>query len=325
MTAHTNITEAPTHEPQASQAASAAIPPAFAVCITTMNRVERLEACLANLDRCTMRPAVVFVSDDSPDPAVRAANQAAVAAHPGVVYLTGPRRGVCANRNNAVRHCLEQASYCSHVSFVDDDVLVDPDFFEQAAAHLLKLPEARRAKTMLTGGASSGPYLHQCWPLRLSFACYFTRGEVPQCVNMHCSMFPLALFTRDLWDENIFFGTEDAELCLRALRHGYTIELEPGMRSLDTMPGGGVLNGTKITTGLTRYQVCCEAARLYIGVKRYGVIERAPLRCAAFLVVYFAHLTLYLAKRGALSQILPIIRTSKAWRACLPGAGTAAQ
>ncbi|CAG9272241.1 glycosyltransferase family 2 protein [Paraburkholderia unamae] len=324
MTTHTNISAVPPLEMPVSQGESAASQPAFAVCITTMNRVERLEACLANLERCTLRPAMVFVSDDSPDPAVRAANQAAVAAHPGVVYLTGPRRGVCANRNNAVRHCLEQAPYCSHVSFVDDDILVDPDFFEQASAHLLDLPEARRATTILTGGASSGPYLHQCWPLRLSFACYFTRGDVPQCVNMHCSMFPLALFTRDLWDENIFFGTEDAELCLRALRHGYAIELEPRMRSLDTMPGGGVLNGTKMATGLTRYQVCCEAARLYIGVKRYGVIERAPLRFAAFLVVYFGHLTLYLAKRGALSQILPIIRTSKAWRACLPGAGTAA-
>lgn len=288
--------------------------PTFAVCVTTMNRVDRLSACLDDLARCDPSPEFVVVSDDSPDPSVRALNEELVTAHPGCVYLVGPRRGVCANRNNAVRYCLAQASRCDYVSFVDDDILVEANFFTAARDHYAGVLAQPAHLTILTGGATSGPNLHQCWPLRLSFACYFARGDVPQCVNINASVFPLTLFTHETFDENIFFGTEDAELCLRALQRGYSIEMNPALRVLDTMPGGGVLNATGATAGLTRYQLCCEAARLYIGVKRYRVIEPSVIRCAAFVFFYFGHMTLYLARRRALSQLVPIVRTSKVWR-----------
>ncbi|MEM5329992.1 glycosyltransferase family A protein [Paraburkholderia sp. JHI2823] len=288
--------------------------PRFAVCVTTMNRVEVLAACLARLAECDPPPACIVVSDDSADPAMRAANEAVVRGAGNCVYLAGPRRGVCANRNNAVRHCLEHCAGCTHVSFIDDDILVERDFFAAAGRRLAQIAPERRAKTMLTGGASSGPNLHECRSLRLSFACYFEEGDEPQCVNLHASVFPLGLFSGSGWDENIFFGTEDAELALRALHQGYTIELEPALRSRDTMPGDGVLKGDERRAGLTRYQLSCEAARLYIGVKRYWIIEPSILRCAAFLAVYFGNLTVFLAKRRALSQLGPIVRLSKVWR-----------
>jgi glycosyltransferase involved in cell wall biosynthesis len=288
--------------------------PRFAACVTTMNRADVLAACLARLAQCDPPPAVVVVSDDSADPAMRASNEAVVRAAGNAVYLAGPRRGVCANRNNAVRYCIERLAGCTHVSFIDDDILVDRDFFAAARRRLMQLAPARRCKAMLTGGASSGPHMHECRPVRLSFACYFEEGEEPQCVNLHASVFPLTLFEGSGWDENIFFGTEDAELALRALRQGYSIELEPALRSRDTMPGGGVLKGDRGTGGLTRYQLSCEAARLYIGVKRYWIIEPSVVRCAAFLAVYFGHLTLFLARRRALSQFGAIIRLSKVWR-----------
>jgi glycosyltransferase involved in cell wall biosynthesis len=296
--------------------------PRFAVCVTTMNRVEVLAACLARLAECDPPPACIVVSDDSADPAMRAANESVVRAAGNGVYLAGPRRGVCANRNNAVRHCIEHSVGCTHVSFIDDDILVERDFFAAAGGRLAQLAQrspARREKAILTGGASSGPNLHECRSLRLSFACYFEEGEEPQCVNLHASVFPLALFAGSGWDENIFFGTEDAELALRALRQGYTIELEPALRSRDTMPGDGVLKGDPARVGLTRYQLSCEAARLYIGVKRYWIIEPSIVRCAAFLTVYFCHLTVFLAKRRALSQLGPIVRLSKVWRVGIAG------
>lgn len=299
---------------QAAHVASTPDEPCFAVCVTTMNRVEALAACLARLGQCDPPPACVVVSDDSADPAMRTANEAVVRSAGNAVYLAGARRGVCANRNNAVRYCRERLAACTHVSFIDDDILVEPDFFAAARRRLAQLPPARRGKAILTGGASSGPHMHECRSLRLSFACYFEEGEEPQCVNLHASVFPLALFEASGWDENIFFGTEDAELALRALRLGYTIELEPALRSRDTMPGGGVLKGDDEAGGLTRYQLSCEAARLYIGVKRYWIIEPSALRCAAFLAIYFAHLTLFLVRRRALSQLGSIIRLSKVWR-----------
>ncbi|CDY75314.1 hypothetical protein BGLT_04212 [Caballeronia glathei] len=298
---------------RATTDAAPAAQPRFAVCVTTMNRTGTLSGCLDKLTQCDPPPALIVVSDDSTDPSVRALNEATAAAHPGVAYLIGPKRGVCANRNNAVRHCLAQASPCDYVSFVDDDILVEPDFFATARAHYTSVPAELLDKTILTGGPQSGPHMHQVWPMRLSFACYFARGDVPQCVHINASVFPLQLFASETFDENIFFGTEDAELCLRALRRAYRIELEPGLRAWDTMPGGGVLTGTQ-TAGLTRYQLCCEAARLYIGVKRYRVIEPNLLRCAAFVCFYFGHMTVYLARHRALSQLVPIVRTSNVWR-----------
>src|ERR1700758_1369921 len=118
--------------------------PAIAVCVTTMNRVDTLAACLDNLACCDPPAACIVVSDDSPEPATRAANAAVVAQHPGVVYLEGPRRGVCANRNNAVRHCVAHASECGYVAFVDDDIHPAKDFFGTAQAFLSGLTPAER-------------------------------------------------------------------------------------------------------------------------------------------------------------------------------------
>lgn len=288
---------------------------AFAVCVTTMNRTETLAACLDSLSRCVPAAACIVVSDDSPELAMRAANAAVVAQHPGAIWLEGPRRGVCANRNNAVRHCLAHAPQCEYVSFVDDDVQIAADFFAVAQAHLAALPPERRHKVMLTGSSSSGEEHPECHPLRLSFAGYFTAADEPQCVNIHAAVFPLALFERNGWDENIFFGIEDAELSLRALKNGYSIELLPTLRTRDTLPGGGVIECAPRRYGMSRYQLYCEAARLYVGVKRYRVIDPSLPKYLVFITLYFVHLTLYLAKRRALSSLLPIVRLSNVRRA----------
>lgn len=307
----------PSDDAHALNASEALNAPRFAVCVTTMNRTGTLAACLDSLALCVPRAACIAVSDDSPDPITRRANAAVVARHPGVLYLEGPRRGVCANRNHAVHACLAQTSRCDYVSFVDDDIQVDTDFFASARAYYDSFDATQRRTAILTGGTANGVGAYECRPVRLSFAGYFMEGKTAQCVNIHSAVFPLALFERDGWDENIFFGTEDAELSLRALRRGYSIELAPRLRTRDTMPGAGVLNGPGLamTHGLNRYQVNCEAARLYIGVKRYRVIEPNALKCAAFLSLYVGHLLLYLARRRALSQFVPILKTSNVWLA----------
>ncbi|WP_269814067.1 glycosyltransferase family 2 protein [Paraburkholderia kururiensis] len=298
----------------------------FAVCITTMNRTETLDACLANLARCVPPPACVVVSDDSPASGTREANAAVVARYPGVAWLAGPRRGVCANRNNAVMHCLAHAVRCTHVSFIDDDVQPAPDFFAVAKTWLTALPAARRTQTVLTGGPSStsadfddafAGRATSCAAVRLSFAGYFTAAERPECVNIHAAVFPLALFRTERWDENIYFGSEDAELSLRAMKRGYPIELVPALRSRDTQAGKGVLAtpADDAPRALSRYELCCEAARLYIGVKRYRSIDPSVLKLAAFASYWLAHMTVYLARRGALRSLPEIVRRSNVWRA----------
>lgn len=290
----------------------------FAVCVTTMNRTDTLAACLDNLARCVPPPACIVVSDDSPEPATRTANAAVAARHPGTVWVEGPRAGVCANRNNAVRHCLAHAPQCGYVAFLDDDIQPDVHFFAAARDYVAGLAPQQRGSVIFTGGASSGPHLHECRPVRLSFMCYFANGAEPECVNIHACVFPLALFREEEWDENIFFGVEDAELSLRALRRGYAIQLAPGLRVRDTMPSGGVLHSPDPRGGLTRYQQHCEAARLYVGVKRYRTIAPDALKLTAFVTWYFVHLCLYLTRRKSLRSLLPIIRSSNFTRVMTP-------
>ncbi|MFP3675204.1 hypothetical protein SB724_20525, partial [Bacillus sp. SIMBA_031] len=46
-----------------AQAGTRSAEPAFAVCVTTMNRTETLAACLDNLARCVPAAARIVVSD----------------------------------------------------------------------------------------------------------------------------------------------------------------------------------------------------------------------------------------------------------------------
>ena len=73
-----------------------------------------------------MRPAQVIVSDDG-DPG-RTVEEVA-GAFPGVLYLRGSQEGLAVNRNT----CLAAAT-APWIHFVDDDVVIPPTFFAEAAA-----------------------------------------------------------------------------------------------------------------------------------------------------------------------------------------------
>jgi glycosyltransferase involved in cell wall biosynthesis len=72
------------------------------VCITTRHRPELLEECLAHIERSTVKPARVVVSDDSSRPESIEETARVVAKFARATYVAGPRKGVCANRNNAL-------------------------------------------------------------------------------------------------------------------------------------------------------------------------------------------------------------------------------
>ncbi len=110
----------------------------IAACITTRNRSEKLNDCLEALWNSSVKPHLVIVSDDSQQIEVQQANQEVVKKYPGTTYITGPKRGVCANRNHAVN--ATSALETDFVAFVDDDICVEPDFI--ACAENFDFPEA---------------------------------------------------------------------------------------------------------------------------------------------------------------------------------------
>ncbi|SDV50545.1 glycosyltransferase family 2 protein [Chitinasiproducens palmae] len=272
-------------------------------CITTMNRPDALAACLAALTRCEPAPVEIVVSDDSNDPAAAARNRDIVARHPAVRYVVGPRRGVCANRNHAFEAACSRAPY---VSFIDDDLLLPPDFFATIHGFYAALDAVARQRTICTGSRND----MSDGPVRLNFRGYFAASDVPGSATVAAAAFPSVLLTLEKWDENIFFGSEDAELCLRAMARGFSIRYLPTLRSTHLATDAGVLTRERVGS-LSRYELCCEAARLYIGVKRYRTIAPDRARLTAFLAIYFAHMTLFLARRRALTSFGQLVRLSR--------------
>lgn len=286
----------------------------LSACITTRNRTPQLEACLQALWNSSIKPHRVVVSDDSPSDEVQQQNHQIVKQYPGTTYITGPRVGVCANRNNAVNAI--PASETDFVAFIDDDICVEPDFIARAIDRYTQMP-LERNYTILSGISQSADK-DGCKMVsgKLSFRGYFCSSDVPETVAIHAALFPRQFFEQEQWDENIFFGYEDAELCLRALKRGYKILSCPEIRvrinntnSTLAAPGIGSLNN---------YELHIEAARLYVGIKRYKDLFPNPFKLVTFLILYFVHMTAYLFKRGAIQAWPEIVRRSRIQRLWQP-------
>jgi glycosyltransferase involved in cell wall biosynthesis len=86
----------------------------LSVALVTRNRPDSLNRCLTSLRSQSLQPFEVIVSDDS-DPEL-APETEAVARRWNCWYITGPRRGLYANRNHAAL-----ASQGTHIRTMDDD------------------------------------------------------------------------------------------------------------------------------------------------------------------------------------------------------------
>ena len=278
----------------------------FSACVTTRNRSSPLNNCLSALWHSEVKPFSVIVSDDSSDPTVQQANQRIVEQFPGSTYVLGPQRGVCANRNNALRLAL--ASPTDLIAFIDDDICIEPTFIANALDRYQQFPLHQKLHTILSGVHHNDSETNPPCS-KLSFRGYFCPSEVPEVVNLHAAVFPRSLLESEQWDEEIFFGYEDAELCLRALNREYQILFCPELRVIDTCAGASSLNEVG-QTQLSNYEIYIEAARLYVGIKRYKNIFPSQLKLIAFVGLYGIHMTVYLLKRRSFFAWADILRYS---------------
>ena len=276
----------------------------LSVCITTRNRPQRLENCLRAIWDSSVKPHSVIVSDDSAENEVQQKNHQVVEKYPTTTYLTGPRSGVCANRNNAVNAVIDT----DLVAFVDDDICVDPDFIACAVERYNQMDQKHSSSSILSGVSRDG-HGHEMVASKLSFRGYFCPADIPQAVVIHAAVFPRSFFEQEQWDENIFFGYEDAELCLRALKRGYRILHCPELKVLNTAFKKGTLVVPSVGS-LTDYNIHIDAARLYVGIKRYKDLFPNPFKLVAFLAIYFTHMNIYLSRKHALLAWPQIIQRS---------------
>lgn len=288
------------------------------VCITTRHRTDLLRQCLEHIAASTLQPARVVVSDDSSKPEAIAANQAVVAKFPRTLYTSGPHRGVCANRN----HALAQLDVVDYVAFLDDDALVAPEYFARALAVFDALPADSRERTIVSGVRldTNGGRSTKC---KLNFSGYFVPAAETQVAGASYAVYPRSFFDRHLWDEQIYFGYEDAELSLRALHDGYQILHREDLELVDA----GINQSTLLDEGarMNAYSFNGEAARLYVGVKRFKDIERNYAKLAVFVPLFLGQITYSLAKRRSLTRLPELLKLSRVVSLIVPqSTGTAA-
>ena len=120
---------------------------AVSVLICTRNRPAELGRALESVARSTLPVHQVVVSDDSSDNRSRRVTEAV----PDVVWTAGPRVGLGANRN----HALRMASG-SHVLFIDDDVELGEEFLPLVRRCWERLAEDNRGRTILAGAEIQG-------------------------------------------------------------------------------------------------------------------------------------------------------------------------
>lgn len=181
----------------------------LSVALVTRNRPESLERTLSSLREQSVQPWEVVVSDDS-DEQYRELVQALCGTY-GCVYITGPRRGLYANRNHAAIRTRG-----THIRSMDDDQTFP-------AEHIRLCVEASQAEptTVWTIGEivpNGGAY---CFPGLLSFPGQLNARGVSQLPEAHggywgiadgASIYPEGVFRQGIrFCEDFKFGASYLE------------------------------------------------------------------------------------------------------------------
>jgi GT2 family glycosyltransferase len=252
--------------------------PTLAILICTFDRPDILRRCLASIAAGTEQPNDILVSDDGHDGEVRTV----CAAFPGVRYMVGPRRGLCANRNAAIRQARSD-----FVSLLDDDAVVARDFVARARAAIADLPP----RTLLTGTVIETD--HPVVAGNPTFLGFF--GKPPQgryrSINLNCNVFPRAAFAEAAFDETIFYGYEDMDLCGHLVSRGYSIRFVPDLTNTHLPPA-------RAATTDQRRHALSERARFYTSVKRHLLWDRNVPAFLAYMVAAPTHRALHAIKTG---------------------------
>ena len=242
----------------------------LSICICTKGRPAILERCLHSVFAGKALPTAVLVSDDGED---SDAMRKVQASFPGVLFLKGPRRGLCANRNHVIRHVCTD-----YVSLVDDDAVLGNTFVSGVIDMLPRLP----AKVVVTGDLIEDDILLS--PSNPSFWGYFAEPPTVrnETIHLNSNVFPSKAFSSVSFDENIAYGYEDMDVCSQLLALGYEIRHEPGLVNYHVPPA------TNFPVPKSR-ELQRERARFYTSVRRYFIWEKKWVKGCAYLLLAPLH------------------------------------
>lgn len=241
----------------------------FSVCICTRNRPEDLTVALRSVADSEYPVWQTVVSDDSTDD--RTARLIAQE-YPGVTFVEGPRRGLCANRNVAAA-----AVTGTHVVFIDDDAALGYTYLREIMFAYDAVPPEGRDRTIVTGlERLRGALVH---PSDISFLGFQTKdyraGAPLRTFVINATAFPVGLFEQQGFDENLIYGSDEVDFALRCVARGFHIVLAPR----------AVNDHYSSMTNRDEYRPFYAASRFYVTFKQYWYVERKPLRAMLYALV----------------------------------------
>jgi GT2 family glycosyltransferase len=258
-----------------------------AVCICTRERPDDLARCLDALERSSLAPAQVIVSDDSGEKAALA-TAAVCERFPAVEHRTGPRRGLSANRNA----CLDAlAGAVGTVVFIDSDAKVSPEFLAAGSVLL----ERSGPRTIVTGPERKDGSLVE--PRNCSFFGHqelrVPGGAEHRTICINAALFPRELFDSVRFDERLRYGYEEIDIAAQARAVGYHIVYDPAL----------VNEHRPSPAGRESYRSLAVTSRLYGTYNRYRWLEGNGLRAAAFALLAPMHVVGATIRRGRVRDL----------------------
>lgn len=264
-------------------------PYSISLCICTMNRPDDLDRCLSSVFQSVEKPDEVIVSDDSPNPEP---TKIVVAKYPRVIYQYGPRRGLGPNRNACIRRATS-----SHISFVDDDVCVSPEFFAVARKLIAAQPETITTGYEMNHGGG-GRWEGEVRKVVPHNADFWGVQRLPvnkeyRAIVINSTIFPRSLFERAFFDECLRYGCDEIDIARHATSLGYRIVYQDCL----------YVNHYPSPINREQYKRLVQASRLYSTTKAYWQYEHSLPKTLAFILLAPLKLAGSSVKKGGLGAL----------------------
>lgn len=265
----------------------------FTICICTRNRPDALRRALCSVYRSKVPASEIIVSDDSTDLLTR---EMMAAEFPQVIYLAGSRKGLSANRNNAIAAVVAG----THVLFIDDDAELGEEFLGIVLANLIRHEEAYDYKLIVTGTEKQQSAIispHDQTFLGFQRKSYRDKDNI-RTIVINSTVFPIRLLKQLLFDEQLIYGYEEVDFATRAVAEGYTIVL---LEDAVNMHEPSEINRDS-------YNRHIASSRIYVTYKRYAFTEGKPLKAASFLTIAVVHYMLHCCKKEGIKGLIGSVK-----------------
>jgi GT2 family glycosyltransferase len=141
----------------------------------------------------------------------------------------------------------------------------------------------------------------------MTFGGFYKKTDYVGIPSCKAAVYPVDFFEHALWNEDIYFGYEDADLSLQAKKNGFTFIYDHTIVVADEEAGVSTLN----QQGSNETERWIWAARIHVGLKRY-VYYRPNIALAVLFGLYvLAKLSVHAIKRRDIGLIPDVISRSK--------------